>query len=377
MPSIWTHDDRQSFISAARSSESQKGSRENYNFIKFPKSNVSNADQEESPKKLLAGQATAAFAKVVYTTNPEYRKIGMQFYAQLFYKLSMNLFLGPLVGRDIVILIKGSNSYALLTDDFFKEDFPYSDLDIVIHINPFLDPHVFKEIQSRVKTIVIQTISQYKRALDNMFFMKNENANLPKIFDNDVKESFINDLDEELSKTNPDIVSPFSSTENRNFCSKNSFIVTNDDIDVSNVVLVDVPHYDKCEKIPLKKTPFFCSYNETIDFDRCEQGDVGNFDLFRIRLNMMCKNNVDDRFDRLAIDFIDIGISHQNDAELIDFWQRGRFICIYDRVSMMWVNVPDLQTSINDLYKMIHVYKCPDSKKKKREVKLAKLQALV
>ncbi len=372
---IWTALDRNDFIKTAKESCFPKGSKGYFHFQKFPKSN--DIDSEETPKKLLSNHITSVFSKVIYMSNPEYRKISLAFYSQLYYKLSMNLFIGPFMGSNVLLLLKGSNAYALLTNDTYSSDFPYSDLDIVIYINPFLEESIFNELQERIKILVIQTISQYKRMLDNTFFMKNENTNIPKIFDDNTRDQFIRDLDDEFSKIGPMIKSPFSNTETRNYCSKNSFIVTNDDF--NQIVLVDVPHYDKCEKIPLKKTPIFCSYNDTIEFDRTNNGDIGNFDLYRIRLNVLHLDRDDNdnvREERLSIDFIDVGIASKNDSELMDFWKRGRCVSVFEKSINMWICLPDIYSAIDDLYKMVYIYKCPESKKEKRKSKLEKLKSL-
>jgi hypothetical protein len=72
------------------------------------------------------------------------------------------------------------------------------------------------------------------------------------------------------------------------------------------------------------------------------------------------------REERVTADFIDISIASKLDSELIDFWNHGRCITMYDLSIQNWIWVPDLFTCIGDLYKMLYVYDCPESKRDKR-----------
>lgn len=169
--------------------------------------------------------------------------------------------------------------------------------------------------------------------------------------------------------------------------SKNSEAVPN------SIVKIDVPHFEKCERIPLRKSPFFCSYNDTIEFEREELDTAqGHFDLYRMRFNCMFQfdkepvieselSDISDiselspispkdtkaRYEKITADFIDVGIAYQDDAELISFWDFGRCTTVLDKDAEVWVSVPDIQTCIGDLDKMLNVYKCPEIKREKRQ----------
>lgn len=370
----WTAETRNEFVQYAVNTQDIRGYKGPYQFATFPK--VTGVETENTRK----AQLTEAFAKTIYEKNPGYRKISLAFYDTLIHKLAMNPYTGPHLGNNIMVLMKGSNAYAYVTGEQFKNEFQFSDMDIVVYINPYIPDDFFKDLEKVVKITVLQTLSQYKRLLDHMFFV---NRQIDGMFCdeetiNAFKEDYKNALKEIPLPENCEFVSPFESPEVRNYCSKNSCILTNSKAKENMIVRVDVPHYDRCERIPLRKTPFFCSYNDTIDFARNENDTMhGNFDLYRIRFNNMYveKNEAGEIIhqERSVADFIDVSIAGKNDAELIEFWAKGRCLSIYDRFANVWLMVPDITACIDDLYKMLNVYDCPEAKKAKRQQKMNRL----
>jgi len=375
----WTPEDRVAFVQNAVNSTDTRGYKGPYHFNTFPK--VSGNENEDYRRTLL----TETIAKTIYEKNPVYRKISLGFYDTLIHKLSMNSYTGPHLGNNIMVLMKGSNAYAYVTAEQFKDDFQFSDMDIVVYINPYLPNEFFAELEKVVKITVLQTLSQYKRTLDHMFFVGKGNKQVDTMLDEETivsfKEDYAKALKEIILPDNCEFVSPFDSDEVRNNCSRNSCILTHSKVNEDMIVRVEVPHYDRCERIPLRKTPFFCSYNETIDFSRTSQTEDatlhGHFDLYRIRFNNLYveKNENGDIInqDRVTADFIDVSIARKNDAELIDFWNKGRCMSVYDRFANVWLMVPDIIACIDDLYKMLNVYECPDGKKAKRQQKYNRL----
>lgn len=370
----WTPEDRNAFIESAVNSSESRGQKGPYHYSVLPK--VSGTEQEDVRRSLV----TEALAKTIYKTNPAYRQISLDFYKILYSKLSMNPYTSPYIGNDIVVLMKGGNAYAYVTQEEFPDDFPFSDLDIVVCINPYIEDTMFKKLESAVRVTVLQTISQYKRMLDHMLFLNKpiEGTSLDK----QVLDSFKSELDammKNISLPTGEIVSPFRSDAVRNYCSRNSFLIANSTKE-NSVVRVDVPHFDRCERIPLRKTPMFCSYNKTIDFVRDNNTAQGHFDLYRIRMNTMYVEKNEEgniiKEERVPADFIDVSIASKNDAELIDFWNKGRCLSIYDRHASVWLITPDIQSCISDLYKMLNVYECPEGKKQKRQQKLNKLMQI-
>ena len=374
---MWTPEMRDTFVSRAVNSEEERGNQNGYWYNVMPKNQV---PDEENPKK-------AAVTKALMNTileNPEYRIFALKIYDILMKKVMSNPFTRFHYNTNFVVQLKGGSSYMYLIGKA-DETFPYSDMDIVIYINPHLQSDVFNAIKDTLGTVVQQTISQYKRSIDFMFFSNREKMSQDKI-DKQSNEQFVSDeliasfkedYNEALSKISTDdgtFVSPFERNEFRNASSKQSFVIENSIAKKDSVVRIELPHFEMCERIPMRKTPLFCSVNRSIRFNRlADPGKgklVGAFDLFRIRFNNLYifKNEEDGKTYResATADFIDISIAHQDDAELYDFWENGRMVLINDAVSNIWIVIPDIQTMLRDLYKMIHVYDCPEAKKDKR-----------
>ena len=407
---IWKPSDREDFIKEAVNSTVTRGHRGPYHFSVLPKCEGT----EEDVRRVML---TEALAKTIYKKNPKFRYMSLGFYYFLVDKIRINLEIGDLLWHDVMVVIKGANAYAYLTgaaeadtcaadtdDEGAAEaddgtDFPFSDLDIMIYVNPYMEDSMFSDVKRELRIIATQAISQYKRLLDNMFFTNGPNKfkesemyKESKLFDDELIEQFKKDYNAEVeSLCGPGrlVISPFVDDAIRNTCSRYSFLLTNNF--ENNVVKVDVPHFDRCENIPLKKTPFFCSYNETIDFKRDGVDLTGKFDLYRIRFSNLVVE-VDDegntlKEERVAADFIDVSIASKTDAELLDFWNNARCEQILDKEACdwrvfrgshwetitCWLIMPNVATCINDLYKMLNVYESPECKKAKR---VARYEAL-
>lgn len=364
----WTHEIRNEFINQAINSNDKKGSKNYYQFNTFPKVNGNEIDDI---KKSLV---TEALAKTIYTTQPIYRKISLEFYNMLMHKMTTNSYIGSYVGNDIILCCKGSNAYAYVTAEKYMEDFPFSDFDIVIYINPNLPDQVFAEFEKTVKIVVLQTLSQYKRMLDHMFFINGHRTDY-QLFDDDTILSFKKDYSKMISDiklpNNAVLISPFESDEIRNFCSRNSCVLKNSNVVENTIVRIEVPHYENCERIPLRKSPLFCSYNETIDTQH------GHFDLYRIRFNNKYVEKDEDgeviKVSSVTADFIDVSVASKTDATLVDFWNKGRCLSVYDKYANVWLTIPDIHSCIDDLHKMLTIYECPESKREKRTIKMQKL----
>ena len=385
----WTHDDRNEFIrKAVKEDKDIRGAKGNYYFNVMPKTVGYNDSDEDNGKR---SKATEALANAIYHPSGEFRQISMKVYEILQTKINCNPNLSRYDVANIIVVVKGSNAYAMLLSIYGEEKirtmFPWSDLDLMILINPFLDDETFNRLRSIVHTIVVQTISQFKRTLDHMFFLDrhiNDAFMSPDSIQN-FKNLFANELaafDTETDK----FVSPFHSDIVRNACSRNSFVILDSEGHENSVVRVDVPHFERCECIPLRKTPLFCSYNETLEFNRVASDTptevkIAKFNLYRMRMNVLHLVDVGEdgsmREERVTMDFIDITIASKTDSELIDFWTHARCVMIFERNINTWVCVPDIHTCVNDLYKMLYVYQCPASKREKRQLKYDFMKKLI
>ena len=381
MDNMWTPVMREGFVSRAVNSTEERGNQGYYWYNVMPK--ITTPDEEDPKKAML----TKALMNTIFA-NPEYRIFALKIYDILVKKITSNQFTRVHYQTNFVVQIKGGSSYMYLLGKA-DETFPYSDMDIVIYINPHLPKHLFDSLKDTLATIVLQTISQYKRAIDFMLF-SNRDKMSPEQVSKQAMEQFVPDeliarFKETYNKALAEIsntettkgtfVSPFEGNDFRNAASKHSCVIDNSRVKENAVVRIEVPHFKLCERIPLKKTPMFCSYNKTIKFNRIQdpsKGHVqGSFDLFRIRFNnlYMSSDNEDNKTYRenVTADFIDISISNQDDAELHDFWSHGKMVLVNDVVSGMWLVIPDILTMVRDLYKMLHIYECPEAKREKRE----------
>jgi hypothetical protein len=367
---FWTPDDRQKWIETAINSEHSGGDCDGYRFSVMPKQTATEAvavplDEKKEKERDDVLKATDALANVLYKKDPRYRILSIGFYINLMERVRVNQYVGPHLWRNLLILVKGSNAQSLLVPHL---DLGFSDLDIIIYINPLCAPEIFESIRKSMHIILVQMISQYKKTLDHMLFLSNPNEIVRNVWGipTEVIEQFKKDHIAEMESVG--LISVFKDNKLRNMASRNSIVLMDSVAQKDMVVRVEVPHFNMCEKIPLRKTPIFCSYNETI-----HDGDKNrDFNLYRLKFNSMVETDVDggnSKMHRVQADFIDITIPLQSDAELRDNWLYGRFTTVFDPPCNYFITVPDLNTCVYDLYKMLNVYDCPEHKREKREAK--------
>lgn len=381
----WTPEKRDAWINAALTSDQMRGCSAPYNFKVYPK--LSGAEVEDPKKTAMAD----AMARTLFAKDPSYRRIALQFYDNLLAKIRTSTFVNRYFMSDFFIVLKGGSAYRFLLGDAFAADFPFSDIDLIIYINPALDAQLFARLRASLNDILLQVMSQYKRTLDHMFFL---NKPTPEWFlDADTIARFKADIQQEFASIegfDGKFLSPFEGDEIRNACSKYSFVLHNSKSKENSVTRVEVPHFEKCERIPLRKTPLMASHNTSISFNRdatAQQDMVGEFDLYRLKFTGLFVS-YDDGSDeeaappsitenKISFDFIDVTIPHQGDTELWDFWQHGRCINVHEQVTNIWLVLPDIYTCISDLYKMLNVYECPEHKREKRERRYNILKSLM
>lgn len=415
---VWSPADRDRLIDDAKRSEELGGRRDRYRFKVYVRKD--DASQEEKQRELLhaqvQGSLTEILAKVVYTKNPKYKYLSLGFYYTLIEKIRSSRRIGHMLWKDIVVPIKGANAYAYLTNDV--ENFPYSDLDITVYINPNMPDELFEMVREQVRILARQAVSQHKRMLHKMFFVDDDEFKRSQMYkqtallDEETISQFKADYNVAIAAFNESnahgvrVVSPFEDKEARDRCSRNSIVLTKSIVHENAVVKIEVPHFHMCETIPLNRSPFFASDNDSIDFKRDGQSLDGRFDLTRIRFGASVvfpqaeASETDESseapsgdkewFESMAADFIDLSVPCKGDAELHDFWNTARMETILDRdVSEWrvqrgcsyesincWLVVPSVSTCISDLYKMLHVYECPENKRVKREARYSALKKI-
>ena len=356
--------------------------RHDLNWMVLPRRIDAHNDNEEDPRKAMI---TKALANTIFTKNPKYTMFSLKFYKILMDKFRSSARLHPYADQ-YVVLIKGSNGYKYIIEDQYHEEFSWSDTDIVIYINPSMPQMIFEEIQSYLHINTVIAISEFKRGYDQMFFLKDAKPDY-RFDKQELAEEFKLDFQKELdSLIDPSgrFVFPCrldgglcteaqkaASEVYRNNCSRNSFVLVSSQNDrhQDKVVLVEVPHYPESDKskfglIPLQKTPLYTSYNKTIKFDRDDEGTIAEFSLYRIRLNI--EFEMEDKYEKIPADLIDLCMPAQSDSELQDFWKHGRWTMVKEKISGYQIAIPNIDTCIRDLDKMLHKYDSPDSKKEKR-----------
>lgn len=370
---MWTPQERNEWVQYAKTTELQKDNRRGYTFYKMKK-NINASDNEDIKRTFV----TSCLSKAIYnSTNPYTKRLAYCFYKLLMQKVCNNSFLYSMYKKNLfIIIVKGSNAYKLLLKNL-ATDIEYSDLDIVVFINPNIEDTLYSSIHSSLIILISQALSKYKKDLDALLFNNVSNVDAITILNKDTIEQFKTDYKALLSEYNLDngiFISPFENEQLRNECSRRSFIIEETDAD-ETVVKIEIPHMNMCECIPLKKSPLVLSYNNTISFNRDLDGlHKGSFELLRLRLNnLYCTNGVTSDFKVVPSDFIDVSIPAKDDAVSIDFWNTNAFRrCyeVYDKFVDTYIMIPNLNQCIQDLSNILYVYNNGQVKIEKRQKRL-------
>lgn len=398
----WTPAERSDWINHAVTTTDERGVRRGYMFNTMVKQVDNTIDTEDAPRAF----ATASLAKALYGQHPLMKRLSLCFYKSMMMKIQQNSFLKLMYNRyNFIIVVKGSNAYKMLLRRV-PHEIEHSDLDIIIFINPTLEDVLFEQIRSSLVILVSQVMSRYKKDLDTTLFARDDDVE-ESILRKDFVQQFKAFYNEQMALYddghNGRLVSPFESEIVRNACSKRSFVILNSDAKDDHVVRVEVPHLEKCEFIPLKKSPLVMSYNKTIRFDRDVEGKhIAEFELIRLRLNNMYQvvehtdtieddltsegddvvstasdgTSIHKRYVRpkmVPADFIDVSIPLKGDADLIDFWTTGgsrRCYEIFDKFVGANIMIPNVNECIRDLSNILNVYTNSHMKTEKRQKRL-------
>jgi hypothetical protein len=371
----WTPSDRNAFITEAiNESVRTRGYKGPYQFSVMPKIE-GGVDNEDIRRTAV----TETLSETLYV--PKNKHIVLNLYYLICQKLMTHQYIGHEFNRSYVVLLKGSNAHVYLAKMHgvaAAAAFKNADTDMIVVINPFLTPDVFYNIKYQVEIVIKQVLSQYKRSLDHALFL---DSPFDSMINQEVAEQFKKEFTmnlTEISVENVQLKSPFESTTVRNKCSRNSFFITPSIAQGKSVVLIEVPHFDRCEKIPLRRTPLFCSFNESIEFKRDGKDKVGKFNLYRLKMNVLCECFDSDgkmiKEERIPADFVDVSVPDMTDVELMHFWSRGRSMTVYDEDVNMWVAIPDLYTVVMEIKRILTEYESNEAKKAKRMAKVAILE---
>lgn len=406
----WTPVDRDVWITDSINSDKERDVRNGFAFNTMLKQPVSVAEQEDPRRSFV----TASLAKTLYGNHPLMKRLSLCFYKAMMFKIQQNTFLALMLRkRNFVVMVKGSNAYKMLLRHVPQANsiIEYSDLDIIVFINPGLEDGLFEQIKGSLIILISQVMSRYKKDLDATLFANEdsmEEAILKKSFVKEFKDLYMSTLTT-CDEQGYMMLAPFESQKVRNFCSKRSFVILDSEAQQDHVVRVEVPHLPRCEFIPLKKTPIVLSHNKTIKFERDTEGKyLAHFELLRLRMNNMlvpsgddddensentsvCESNLSHSEDCVVeyydykkckvipADFIDVSIPCKDDAELIDFWNSGGFRrCyeIYDKFVGAEIMIPNINECIRDLSNILNVYTNSHMKVEKRQARLEMFKLL-
>lgn len=289
--------------------------------------------------------------------NPSYRYVFMMVYRNILKMLSKDEELARhLENGDMYVVFKGTNSLVYLNPGVFPK---LSDFDFVICINPSLE--TFNEVFNKTSDVIKNVISFFKQHIDKVFgFHPHENVKVHKAFMHDVVcalkkiDGVIHPFQHVLDEK-PDDVRKMSSS---------SFLYTRGEDNA--IVRTDVPSLDS--KIFMKRSPVFCSLNETISFDRDEKAEKkGHFNLYRVRMMFQHEGR------RKKSNIVDITLFHKDDYELQAFWDnRAHVQTVRDKVCDVTIYSADLH--IAEMERILNEYKCDEVMKEKLEGRLAMMK---
>lgn len=311
-------------------------------------------DKVEAPKEIPKDSilCTKLLSNTVFSKS-EYAFIFLDVYKQLESKIRQ------FYKKDQVhIHIKGSAALSMyfMDDEEMSHHFPFSDIDIVIYVNPTM-PN-FEYVHKQMTILAGQTFAKHKQMLDRLFFRTSKIA----------YEDFTEEVNRKFTEMN--LISPFQSTQVRNRVSSNSFSIIESAIDSKKVVKINEAHFDCAEKIPLYRTPIVCSVNKTIDSKNLHDEKL-SFNLIRMKMGA-----IGSKGGNVLFDCVDCIIPKIDDHDLISFYKKngfGDFTTMSVNVFDYDVTIQTITESFENLWNLIYKYECPDSK---NELRINKLDIL-
>ena len=219
------------------------GSVANFHWSILPEWNENNDPKQNRATKLLA--------RSIYATHQENKRLSVRFYyllhSAIIDKLHdyMDLF---------VVLFTDNNAYKYMINCPYIH---WSNVDIVIAINPALAPDIYDMIRSTLHECIVETIAKYKRGLDDMlfdFFNQHPYSFMERAHINTFKTDLLNTLGNEFT-------SPFANVYIRNHCSQRSYMVTpsRNPQHIGSVVKIELDHFDNSCR--LTRTPIVASFD--------------------------------------------------------------------------------------------------------------------
>ena len=325
-------------------------------------------------KKVKVDDPVAAntMAEVMFSDMAYFMSLQLRLYAEVLQQIRM--YYTPL---QVHVFVKGSSALAMrfCMHPELSKVFKPSDLDMAVYINPTLPE--FEEVHAHVLTLVSRVFAKHKQSIDRTFFISQDRIREDqKLLNDEQIEAFKEAHADAFAEI--DMTSPLESTAARNIASSRSYVIEKPQDNTDEIVLIYTPSFKDAERIPLHRTPVSCSVNRSIDY--VNNGHRMVFDLVRMKWTMINADN-----SKHAIDFVDCVVPRREDTELGEYW--GRIFAgehtvdvIYMHSNMlgsMPVIVPTMRMSAGEIWKMLHIYESPESKREARMKKLAILDSIL
>ncbi len=311
-------------------------------------------DKIEAPKDVADDNilCTKLFSETVFSKK-EFAFVFLDIYEQLEKKIRQFY-----TKEQVYIHIKGSTALALyfMENEEMESSFPFSDIDIVIYINPLTTN--FDYVHRQMTILAGQTFAKHKQKLDKMFFIQKSSS-----------DNICHELSDEVNSkfAMANLTSPFVSTQVRNKVSNNSFSIVQSAIDRKKVVKINEAHFDHAEKIPLYRTPIVCSINKTIN-SKNSVGEILHFNLVRMKMGALGTKG-----GQVLFDCVDCIIPEMDDHDLVTFFDKGGFHDLASiRVRRLGydMTIQSLEEAYENLHNLVYKYECPNNKIDERIKKL-------
>lgn len=252
---------------------------------------------------------------------------------------------------DVRVYVRGSTALALhgvLPDG---DDAGARDLDISVLIDPSLGEADFDRTSRTVRRHLFQTLSRLKRILDDAYFRAATPApNRPQrsaaAREADRLWAELRPSEEAVTATRAALRQGLAAVaaaapgttatsvldgeqDAVRLAARRSSLIRVHASEPDVLCMVDVPHFPCSELIPLRRTPLYCTHNDSIRFARNDAGLVASFELFRLKLRGAVVRRDDDdggAFERPEVagtSLIDVVVYRREDDELRVAWARG------------------------------------------------------
>ncbi|KAG1678787.1 hypothetical protein FOA52_012827 [Chlamydomonas sp. UWO 241] len=354
---------------ALYSEETKRGFVNNLQYEVLPK--LSSFVERDDADAKHARTATSILAKIIYPENGDATFVHLQL--RIFTEIR-NALAQEINNGMVEVFIKGSAPVTMYLGEQFD-----SDLDIAVYINPALPKTQFDWMHANVQVIVGQVFASHKQLIDRTFFISRDTITRDQwLLDADAREAFRQRCIEGFGAAG--LMSPLESDVARNLASSFSFSIKESLAQTDKVVRITEPHFDYAQKFPLHRSPIMCTVNTTVNF--VNRDFRMHFDITRMKWMFLAPSDTEAGYKRLGAEFVDCVVPHQDDTELLEFWE-ARVKSASEPESepvrrVAWfgkeVVIPTCAECMMNIWKMLFRYDSPEAKHAARMAKYTRLQ---